>query len=112
MNGMSGIDLPAIHLATLDHAMVDQLFYNIAARAELFEVSFKIDRDARTAVASLDLEGAHAAFVSGSVLGVQLWYRLRDKVWLDTIVHVGNEIRLVRVEHAPRVSVERVLRAG
>ena len=109
---MNGIDLPAIQMATLDQAMLDQLFYNIAARAELFEVSFKSDPDARTEVAPLDLESARAAFVSGSVIGVQLWYRLRDKVWLDTIVHVGNEIRLARVEHAPRASVARVLRAG
>lgn len=94
-----GAPLPPMQIAVLDTATLDQLFFDLAAAAELIEVIVKGGGELHAKAGPPVLDEAREAFVSRAILGLQLRYRHAGKEWWDTLMHTEEGIRLVRIEH-------------
>src|SRR5262249_23034809 len=101
MNGQAerssreGAGLPPVQMALLDDETLDQLFFDVAASAELLEVRVKAASAEHATGGSLGLGDARTALVSGGALGVQLRYSYRGAEWLDTLLRVERGVELV-----------------
>jgi hypothetical protein len=97
---MSGqdLDMPALRVADLDEAGIDDLFMDLSAAGELFEVVVKASSRARCASTACSLDAAREALRSEDVLAVQVRYRFEDRAWCDTLMRSAGGARLVRAE--------------
>ncbi len=92
------IEVTPLQVAMLDAEMLEQVFFDVGAAAELLEVAIKGGAETRGAVGGVGLEEARDALVSGTAVGVKLRYRYRGTEWWDTLVRVEGGVRLVRRE--------------
>lgn len=93
----------------VDETTVGQLFFDIRHAAELVAVIAKAPNQRRAGEPVLDhsaLDAAHAAFLRGDLVGVQLRYRFAGEEWWDTLTHTAAGIRLVRISHTRALAVE------
>lgn len=92
--------LAPLQQADLDLDTVNQLFFDIGELGEILEVVFKHGSEAYAeSSARPSLEEARQRLVAGTVSGVQLRYRFREKEWWDTLLRGENGVRLVRLEY-------------
>lgn len=93
------IPLPPMREAMLDEDEVDALFSDIKELTEVAEILVKsgpgrIDDGLRPTLAD-----ARDLLRSEGVLAVQIRYRHDQAHWWDTLMRVGEKVRLVRVRH-------------
>jgi hypothetical protein len=91
--------LPPICDVLVDAATIDQLFFDVAAAAELIGVTVKARGAQRAEDTVADLATALAALRTGAVTGVQLRYRHAGEEWWDTVLHLVDGFRLIRISH-------------
>jgi len=93
-------DLPELHDANIDGAVLRQLFEDIATCAELHEV---LVRDAPRALSgqgpAYTLEEARDALLDGSLGAVQIRYSFEGVQWWDTIRAQPRGFHLIRIQH-------------
>lgn len=98
--------LPPICDVLVDAATIDQLFFDIAAAAELIGVTRKARGAQRADDDALDLAAAHAALRAGTVGAVQLRYRHAGEEWCDTVISIADGFRLIRISHTRALACE------
>lgn len=91
---MSDPPLPDLDEGVLDDDGLDALITDISALGQ--EVSVRA-RGADALSSSSDLRAALAALRCGAVVGVQLTYRYRDTLWVDTVLRAPSGWRVVRM---------------
>lgn len=97
---------PPICDVLVDAATIDQLFFDIAAAAELIGVTLKARGAQRADAAAPELTAAHAALRAGAVGGVQLRYRHAGEEWCDTVISIADGFRLIRISHTRALALE------
>lgn len=81
----------------LDAPLVDRLFADLSAEAEILAILCKGGaRDHGTGVAP-DLAAARALLAANAVRGVQIRYRWQNGEWWDTLMRTPEGVRLVRM---------------
>jgi hypothetical protein len=94
------IELAPLQRAILDEATVDQLFFDIAQRAQLVDIVVKLG--ATTHVPHHErptLDEARRRLLEEEVAAVQLRYRYGGSEWWDTLLRSPHGIEIVRIEH-------------
>lgn len=91
--------LPELQDAVLDGAAVEALFADLAEHTTIGEIILKGGPTERGRVVQPSLAEAAAALASGTVRGVQIRYLHEGREWWDTLMRVGDGVRLVRIEH-------------
>jgi hypothetical protein len=89
--------LPELHEAVVPWATVDALIADVSAAAELEEVMVKRDPRRHAAQTEVDLAAARALLASGEAMAIQLRYRFQGAHWCDTLLRVGDGVRIVRM---------------
>jgi hypothetical protein len=90
------ITLADLQDAVLDRETVGQLFLDLSALAEILEIRVKRAPTRLVTDEAATLEDARAALESGEAMAVQIRYRHDRVVWLDTLMRLGKNTRLVR----------------
>ncbi len=102
---MNDDELPPLQEGLLDERMVDDLFGDIAAGAELLEIVWKGGAEAHAGDPDTrsSLVAARTALRERTVFGVQLRYVHAGVEWWDTLMLVQGGTRLVRMNrnHLP-----------
>lgn len=93
----SSLALPELQDALLDLSVVEQLFRDIAACAEVLEVLPKF-ADRSYVTAKVTLAEAHDLLLSHQARAIQIRYRYDGKEWWDTLMNLNGQFRLVRME--------------
>lgn len=99
--------LPPICDVLVDAATIDQLFFDIAAAAEVIGVTKKAHGALRADDALVELSDAHAALRADAVAAVQLRYRHAGEEWWDTVIRLADGFRLIRISHTRALRSER-----
>ena len=102
-DGMNLADLPPMREATLDANQVQALFSDIAQLGSEIMLMQRSD-NARRASASQPnctekVELAKTALLSGTVNRVQIRYRWKDSLWIDTLSCQPDGYHIVRIAH-------------
>ena len=91
-----GPPVPPMWQATLDSALLAQLFMDLSACAEVHSVQGKADPKRPASRDPLTLDDAQERLASGGALAVQIRYRYDGHEWTDTIARTGEGFRLIR----------------
>jgi hypothetical protein len=76
---------------------LERLFEDIAACAEVIEVTPKFADHTYTAPGSLTLDEGRVLVAEERVRALQIRYRYEEAEWWDTIMLVRGTVRLVRI---------------
>ena len=93
------LELPELNQAVLDGPTVDQLFSDVAQCTQVVEIILKQAPCEYVGQEAVTLETARQLLQSGAIRGAQIRYRYENAEWWDTLIRVGNEIRLTRIRH-------------
>ena len=93
--------LPDVNSAILDADTLDALFGDLAADAEIQEISVKGGRTEHASIAAGGLEEARRLLAAGAIVGVQIRYRHSGQDWCDTLLATPAGVRLVRICQTP-----------
>lgn len=92
--------LPELNMAVLDDAQVGQLFQDLEACAQIFQIVPKYAARGQVAEsANLTLAEARDLLASHALRALQIRYLHDDAEWWDTLMLVGGQVRLVRIRH-------------
>ena len=89
--------LPDLQEGDLDAAVLAALFTDLEHEVTVLEVRVKGGAEVMADAGSIDLVGARGLLEAGRVRAVQVRYRHRDVVWIDTLIRLGERVRLIRV---------------
>lgn len=90
--------MPDVYDAVLDAEELDRLFADLSACVEILAVTVKQRSRALAGDEPMDLDRARRLLAAGTVVGVQVRYRLDGAVWCDTLLRRPDGVRLVRVQ--------------
>ncbi|MBA4150235.1 MAG: hypothetical protein H0X66_19165 [Verrucomicrobia bacterium] len=90
--------LPDLQNTLLNPEVLEQLFRDIERCTEIIEIIPKVSAG-YVGQTSITLEEARAHLLSKQVRAVQIRYQYEGAQWWDTIMAVGDQFRLVRIEH-------------
>lgn len=90
--------LPELQNEVISWETVDSLLDDIVATTRLFAVLVKSAAGAMAESADRDLAAARRSLVGGQA--VQLRYLYDGAEWWDTLIPVGDAVRIVRVRQA------------
>lgn len=101
-----GLDLallPPMREAVISDDQLKSLFTDIGQLATDVMLMQRTTGVRRASVASVDtvknLEHAQAALLTGSIQRVQIRYRWKNSLWIDTLKREPNGFHLVRIAH-------------
>jgi len=92
------LPLPDLQDAILDPTTLDRLLTDLALMASEVTVRLKTGAEVLSGEESPTLEAAAAALRNGRVLGIQIRYCYAEASWCDTLLRVGQNVRLVRMQ--------------
>ena len=91
-------DLPELQEGLLWSSEVQAFFSDLAARAEVIGIVTKGGEMIRAEAGPITLEQAQASLASRTVHGVQVRYLFEGREWCDTLLWVGEQVRLIRLD--------------
>lgn len=91
--------MPPMSDAVLDDAALACLFRDIGELAQVDEIIIKHRPGHVNDAQQVTLKEAHDLIRSRQVKGVQIRYRHDGAHWWDTLMPIGEGVRLVRVRH-------------
>ena len=99
-DGMDPALLPPMREAVITHDQVVALFNDIGQLATDVMMMQRMTGVRRANVdTARNLEQAQSALLSGSIQRIQIRYRWKNSLWIDTLKSDANEFHLVRIAH-------------
>lgn len=102
-DGLDPALLPPMREAIISQDQLKTLFNDIGQLATDVMLMQRTTGDRRASVASVDtvknLEHAQSALLFGSIQRVQIRYRWKNSLWIDTLQRKSNGFHLVRIAH-------------
>ncbi len=96
------VPLPELFSGTFDDTTLDAWVADLTALASIDQVLLKGSERAHSAPGA-SVAAAVACLRRGASRGVQVWYRLGEEAWCDTLVRMGDTTRIVRMRVAPEL---------
>jgi hypothetical protein len=90
--------LPEVFESVLSWATLDDLLRDISVATEVLGIMVKGHPLAHAGHIGADLAAARSALRDGSAIAVQIRYRHQGAEWRDTLMRVGNGVRVVRIQ--------------
>lgn len=89
--------LPEVQVAELDGATFEAYFADLEDCADVRSVTLKSGPETRAEEPQVSLEQAHMLLIVGTIRGAQIRYVFDGVAWIDTLVALGESMRLVRI---------------
>lgn len=103
-DGMDMNELPPMREAELSAQEVESLFGDIAALGSDILLMQRSTGPQRAPAANVNshtqLEAAKTLLLSGKTKRIQIRYKWRDSLWIDTLNNAGDFYKLIRIEHS------------
>jgi hypothetical protein len=90
--------LPEVYESVLSWDRLDDLLGDIEAATEVLDVMVKGHPVACAGHVGRDLAAARSALRDGTAIAVQIRYRHKGAEWRDTLMRVGDGVRVVRIQ--------------
>ncbi|MFN7141652.1 MAG: hypothetical protein ACK4UN_20200 [Limisphaerales bacterium] len=90
--------LPDLQNTLLDERLLETLLRDIASCTDIFEIIPKLAAG-YVGQGSVSLDEGRALLLSRQVRALQIRYHYQGAQWWDTIMVVGQQFRLVRIQH-------------
>ena len=91
-------DLPLLHQADLDAALLEAYFEDLRGHAEIIGVTVKAASEEYAGARDVGLDQGQALITSGAVRGLQIRYVFDGQEWWDTLIRLPSAVRLVRIQ--------------
>jgi len=102
-DGLDLNELPPMRQADLSQEQVEALFGDIGGLATDVQLMQRATKSSRATAQNADttkqLELAKTALLTGHVPRVQIRYRWKDSLWIDTLAAEQGSFKLIRIAH-------------
>jgi hypothetical protein len=92
-------ELPPLREGLLDSETLNNLFEDLRRCTRVLSVLPKSNVRGMVDVVPVSLEDGRRQFLERRVRGLQIRYHYQDFEWWDTLMWMGDKVKIVRIQH-------------